>query len=69
MNVEGLLDTLNKKVRNKILLEFSVNFKGQMGKIEGDDNFISLWDQINKIILKDANIHLIETDLLIDKDD
>jgi len=64
-----LLNTLNKKVRNKILLESSVNFKGQMEKIEGDDNFISLWDQIKKIILKDANIHLIEMDFLINKDD
>lgn len=67
--VEDLLNTLNKKVRNKILLESSVNFKGQMEKIEVDENFNSLWDQIKKIILKDANIHLIEMAFLIDKDD
>src|SRR5260221_768330 len=67
--VEDLLNSLNKKVRNKILLESSVNFKGQRDKIEGDDYFISLWDQIKKIIHKDANIHLIEMAFLLNKDD
>jgi hypothetical protein len=69
MNVEGILNSMNKNVRNKILLESSVNFKDKMEIIEGDDNFISVFSQINKIILKDANIRLIEMGFRINKDE
>ena len=38
-----------------------------MVKIAGDEKFISLWNQINKIIHKDANFSLINNDFPINR--
>ena len=56
LDVNELLSNINKKVKNKILVDSTVNFKENIKVLEQDSKFIELWGRIKNIIIKDANI-------------
>ncbi len=60
INVDGLLETFNTKIKKKILLDSAINTKIKLLNIDGNENFVSLFNNLIKIVYKDANFFSVD---------